>query len=44
MKMITVKKFNKLKEELMGDLESVMEYKTLFIEKTTNLENKISYT
>lgn len=36
----TVKKFNKLKEELMEDLESVMEYKTLFIEKTTGLENK----
>ena len=36
----TVKIFNKLKEELTEDLESVMEYKTLFIEKTTNLENK----
>ena len=36
----TVKNFNILKKELMTDLESVMEYKTLFIEKTTNLENK----
>ena len=36
----TVKKFNKFKEELMQDLETVMEYKTLFIEKTTNLDNK----
>ena len=36
----TVKKFNKFKAELTQDLETVMEYKTLFIEKTTNLENK----
>tara|TARA_R110002012_G_C11542406_1_gene601574 strand:+ start:62 stop:1045 length:984 start_codon:yes stop_codon:yes gene_type:complete len=37
----TVKKFNTLKQELMQDLESVMADKTLFIEKTTNLDNKI---
>ena len=36
----TVKKFNKFKAELTQELETVMEYKTLFIEKTTNLENK----
>jgi hypothetical protein len=38
---ITIQKFNTLKQELMQDLESVMEYKTVFIEKTTNLDNKI---
>ena len=36
----TLTKFNKLKEELTQDLESVMEYKTQFIEIVSNLDNK----
>jgi len=36
----TLKKFNNLKEELTKDLESVLEYKTQFIEIVSNLDNK----
>ena len=35
-----LEKFNILKDELAGDLESVMEYKTQYIEKMYNLDNK----
>lgn len=36
----TLSNFNKLKEELTQDLESVMEYKTQFINIVSNLDNK----
>ena len=36
----TLSKFNKLKTELTQDLESVMEYKTQFINIVSNLDNK----
>lgn len=36
----TLTNFNRLKEELTQDLESVMEYKTQFIEIVSNLDNK----
>jgi hypothetical protein len=35
-----LEKFNKLKDELSSDLEAVMQYKTLYIEKMYNLDNK----
>jgi hypothetical protein len=35
-----LKKFGKLKDELTEDLESVMQYKTHFIETVSNLDNK----
>ena len=37
---VTLSKFTKLKNELAEDLESVMEYKTRFIEIVSNLGNK----
>lgn len=40
----TLTKFNKLKGELAADLESVMEYKTKFIEVVSNLDNKTELT
>lgn len=36
----TLEKFNKLKDELANDLESIMEYKTQYIEIMFNLDNK----
>ena len=36
----TLEKFNKLKNDLANDLESVMEYKTQYIEILFNLDNK----
>lgn len=35
-----LEKFNKLKDELSNDLEAVMEYKTQYLEKMYNLDNK----
>ena len=37
---VVLKKFGKLKDELTEDLESVMEYRTHFIETVSNLDNK----
>jgi hypothetical protein len=37
---VVLEKFNKMKDTLSGDLESLMEYKTKYIEKMYNLDNK----
>lgn len=37
---VVLEKFNKMKDTLSGDLESLMDYKTKYIEKMYNLDNK----